>query len=103
MLDSDVVELCAACLAHAAVVGGEDDFALAATALCRDIADTHGREQAALLEAAVRVATASVDASEIDRVGFVVALRRLARLRESVFPRAGDRLLTMRATLGADS
>ncbi|MGA2012815.1 MAG: hypothetical protein ABSH51_20085 [Solirubrobacteraceae bacterium] len=82
MLDTATVELCARCLADAAAFEGDDsDFALTATALTRDIADTHpgGREE--LLDAALRAAVPHLDDSDLDAPSFAAALRRLAGFR----------------------
>ncbi len=73
------------CLAGAAVYEGTDgDLALAATALARDLADTHGSQAAALLDAASREAVAHLDASELGADSFAAALRRVARIRDRV-------------------
>jgi len=83
MLDAAVVAVCAQCLAEAASYeGDEGNVMLVATALARDLADTHGAEAGALLEAATRAAGAWLDASELEAGSFAAALRCLARIRE---------------------
>jgi hypothetical protein len=80
--DRDVVEVCALCLAGAAVYDGtEADRALAATALARDLADTHGCHAAAVLDTASGEAEAYLDASELRPDQFAAALERLTRIR----------------------
>jgi hypothetical protein len=85
MLDAGVVEACTHCLVGAAVCKGADgDLALTATALARDLADSHGNQAAALLGAATQRATAYLDASDLEAGAFAVSLRRLSTIRARV-------------------
>ncbi len=85
MLDPDVVEECAHCLAGAAVhEGSDEDLALTARALARDLADTQGSRAARLLQEASRETIRWLDASELGRDSFLAALRRLAWIRGRV-------------------
>jgi hypothetical protein len=85
MLDPSVVDLCAQCMASAAAEPfREGDLALSATALARDLADTHGLAAPALLETASRHASRYLDDSELDARSFAAAHRRLASLRADV-------------------
>jgi hypothetical protein len=91
MFDEAAVDLCARCLADAAAhEGDEHDLNLSATALARDIADTHRVHASALLALAARRAAAHLDQSALDRHRFAQALRRLASLHAS----AGAKLAT---------
>lgn len=82
MLDTDLVQLCAHCLTDAATHDDADaGLALSASALARDLADTHGADAAPMLHAASRLAIRWLDSSDLDGDSFAAALRRLARLR----------------------
>jgi hypothetical protein len=85
MFDPDVVDLCMHCLVGAAVHEGPDaDLSLSATALARDLADTHRVHAIPLLDAAAHAAVRYLDASELGAAGFAAALRRLSSLRGHV-------------------
>ena len=85
MLDAAAVAVCAQCLAEAASYEeAEGHVVLMATALSRDLADTHGAEAGALLGAASRAAAATLDASELDAGSLTAALRCLSRIQEGV-------------------
>jgi hypothetical protein len=85
MLDAGVVDLCAQCLAAAAAEeSGAGDLALSATALARDLADTHGAAASSLLNLASQHASRYLDDSELDARSFAAAHRRLASLRSDV-------------------
>ena len=90
MLDAAVLDLCAQCLAGAAAYEGhEDDLALSATALARDLADTHKAQAAALIDSASRCATGLLDVSEVEAGSFAAALARLAWIRDRVAANLG--------------
>jgi hypothetical protein len=83
MFDSDVLELCRDCLLGAILDASDDaDLALAATALSRDVRDTHGADARELLTAAVREAISALDESDLSAAEFATALSRLAWLHE---------------------
>jgi hypothetical protein len=85
ILDAGVVDLCAQCLAAAAAEdSGQDSLALSATALARDLADTHGAAAPALLTMASRHASRYLDDSDLDARSFAAAHRRLVNLRSDV-------------------
>jgi hypothetical protein len=85
MLDAVVVAVCAQCLAEAARNDGDEgNVALVATALARDLADTHGADALALLGAATRAAALRLDISELDADSAAAALRCLAGIRAGV-------------------
>jgi hypothetical protein len=93
VVDPEVMELCARCLAGAAAhQGSEDDLALAATALAADLSDTRRADAGALLDAASRRAAAHLDDSDLDGHAFAGALIGLARLRLRVAERLATRL-----------
>ena len=82
VVNVDAIELCARCLADAAAHDGSDDgLTLAATALAADLISSYRDAAGAVLEAASREAAGHLDASELDRRAFAVALVRLACLR----------------------
>lgn len=82
VVDAEVIELCAGCLAGiAASEGSDEDLALAATALATDLGATHRAAAAPLLEAASREAVMLLDASDLDGHAFATALVRIAQLR----------------------
>jgi hypothetical protein len=81
MFDPDVLELCRECLVGAVLASaGEEDLALAASALSRDLSDTHGPDARELLAAAAADAMAALDASDLAADAFLTALTRLAWL-----------------------
>jgi hypothetical protein len=85
MLDAAAVPVCAQCLAEAASYeGDEGDVVLVATALARDLGDTHGADAEPLLGAATRAAAARLDASELDASSFAAAARCLVRILDRV-------------------
>jgi hypothetical protein len=85
MLDAVVVAVCARCLAEAATYDApEGNVGLVATALARDLADTHCADAEALLGAATRAAAAQLDASDLDAGSFAAAMRCLERTRDRV-------------------
>lgn len=86
MVDPTVVELCTECLLGAVVCEeSRDELRLTATALTRELIDTHGHAAAVeLLEAANRGAVTRLDSSDLDAGSFTRALRCLALLHERV-------------------
>jgi hypothetical protein len=87
---SDPVEICAQCLVGATVdEGDDDDLALTATALARDLADTQGDDAAMVLDLASREATRLL--CELEGESFARSLRRLAAVRGRVGLRLGLR------------
>ena len=88
MLDADVVELCAQCLAEAAAHDAMNgDLVLSATALARDLGDVYPADAVALLDAASRRAMSCLERSCLDNHSFRAALCRLASLRADVCAR----------------
>jgi hypothetical protein len=85
MLDRDVLALCRDCLIDAVLARPTDeDLSLVATALSRDMADTHVPDAPELLTAAMRDATAALDASDLAANDFATALSRRAWLDRRV-------------------
>ena len=86
MPDAAIVAVCGQCLAEAASnAADEGDVVLVATALARDLADTHdGADAEAVLGAATRAAAAWLDSSELDADSFAAAVRCLERIRDRV-------------------
>jgi len=85
MFDPAILEACTQCLVGAAMHdGGEIDLRLGATALARDLADTHGREAGRLLDEAAKQAVSCLDASDLSAAEFAASLRRLSSLRARV-------------------
>jgi hypothetical protein len=69
------------CLVGVAVhEGAEDDLALSATALARDLADTQRARATAVLDVAANEAARHLDASDLGAAAFAAALRRLSSL-----------------------
>jgi hypothetical protein len=82
-LDVAMVQLCAWCLSDAAAAARcDDDVALTAVAVARDLADTSPAQAPELLDAASRCAATHLDTSDLDRAAFAQALRRLAEIHD---------------------
>ncbi len=62
----------------------DDEWAICATALTRDLLDTRRAYAGMLFDAATRDAGAYLDACELDARAFAMALRRLASLHGSI-------------------
>jgi hypothetical protein len=82
MFDPEVLAHCRDCLIGAVLApASEDDLLLVATAMSRDLSDTHQADARGLLAAAARGATSMLDASDLSARAFSAALSRLAGLQ----------------------